>query len=133
VKPTFRRLLTALCLLLLAACGSSSESSNRVRVAASEFRYEPANLTLQAGVVTTLTFKNAGQTLHDLTIVSGPDIPTPDTHASDHMTEKSPFHVVAEAGKEATFMVDLPAGSYTFICSVAGHKELGMQGTINVQ
>jgi uncharacterized cupredoxin-like copper-binding protein len=134
LKPTIRRMLTALCLLLVAGCGSSGESSNRVRVAASEFRFEPANLTLQAGVATTLTFKNAGQTLHDLRIVSGPGIPTPDMHASgDHAGEKQPFHVVAEAGKEATLALNLPAGSYTFICSVAGHKELGMQGTINVQ
>jgi uncharacterized cupredoxin-like copper-binding protein len=103
-------------------------------VAASEFRFEPANLALKPNVATTLTFKNAGQTLHDLTIVSGPNIPTPDMPASgDHMAEKQPYHVVAEAGKEATLALNLPAGSYTFICSVAGHKELGMQGTISVQ
>jgi plastocyanin len=116
------------CTLLLAACGSGTkEETTGVRVAASEFRFEPANIALNANVATTLTFKNAGQTLHDLTIVSGPGIPAPDT------AEKSPFQVVAEAGKETTLMLNLPAGSYTFICSVAGHKELGMQGTISVQ
>jgi uncharacterized cupredoxin-like copper-binding protein len=129
-----RRLLLALCALLLAACGPSAQGPGGVRVAASEFRFEPASLTLQAGAATTLTLKNAGQTLHDLTIVSGPGIPTPDAHASgDHMAEKKPYHVVAEAGKEATLSLNLPAGSYTFICSVAGHKELGMQGTITAQ
>jgi plastocyanin len=134
LNPSCRRLLIAFCLLFLAACGPSSEESNKVRVAASEFRFEPANLALKPNVATTLTFKNAGQTLHDLTIVSGPNIPTPDTPASgDHMAEKQPYHVVAEAGKEATLALNLPAGSYTFICSVAGHKELGMQGTISVQ
>ena len=87
-----------------------------------------------ANAATALTFKNAGQTLHDLTIVSGPGIPTPDAHASgDHQADKQPYHVVAEAGKEATLTLNLPAGSYTFICSVQGHKELGMQGTIDVQ
>jgi uncharacterized cupredoxin-like copper-binding protein len=103
-------------------------------VAASEFRFEPASITLNANAATTLTFKNVGQTLHDLTIVSGPGIPTPDTHASgDHGAEKQPYHVVAEAGKETTLDLNLPAGSYMFICTVAGHKELGMQGTITVQ
>ena len=131
---TIRRFLTVLCMLVLAACGPSAETPSGVRVAASEFRFEPASLTLKANTSTSLTFKNAGQTLHDLTIVSGPGIPTPDAHAGgDHMADKQPYHVVAEAGKEVTLALNLPAGSYTFICSVQGHKELGMQGTINVQ
>jgi uncharacterized cupredoxin-like copper-binding protein len=134
LNPSIRCFLAALCVLFLVACGPSAQAPSSVRVAASEFRYEPANLSLKANVATTLTFKNAGQTLHDLTIVSGPGIPTPDTPASgDHMAEKQPYHAVAEAGKEVTLELNLPAGSYTFICSVAGHKELGMQGTISVQ
>jgi uncharacterized cupredoxin-like copper-binding protein len=134
VHRSIRRLLPPLCALLLAACGSASQAPSGVRVAASEFRFEPASLTLKAGVAITLTFKNAGQTLHDLTIVSGPGIPTPDAHASGgHMADKKPYHVAAEAGREATLALDLPTGSYTFICSVQGHKELGMQGTISVQ
>ena len=134
MNPSIRRLLPALYALLLIGCGPGSQAPSGVRVAASEFRFEPASLALKANVATTLTFKNAGQTLHDLTIVSGPGIPTPDAHASgDHIADKQPYHVAAEAGKEATLTLNLPAGSYTFICSVQGHKELGMQGTINVQ
>lgn len=131
---SIRRALAALCILFLAACGPGAQAPSGVRVAASEFRFEPASLTLTANAPTTLTFKNAGQTLHDLTIVSGPGIPTPDVHAgNDHMADKQPYHVAAEAGREATLALNLPAGSYTFVCSVAGHKELGMQGTIAVQ
>jgi uncharacterized cupredoxin-like copper-binding protein len=51
----------------------------------------------------------------------------------DHMQEHSPYHVAAEAGKQATLSLNLPAGTYTFVCSVQGHKDLGMQGTITVQ
>jgi uncharacterized cupredoxin-like copper-binding protein len=132
-RSIFRRMLPALCALLLAACGTDSQEPSSVRVAASEFRFEPASLTLKAGVATTLTLKNAGQTLHDFTIASGPGIPTPAAMGMQHMQDNSPYHVAAEAGKEATLTLNLPAGSYTFICSVQGHKELGMQGTINVQ
>jgi uncharacterized cupredoxin-like copper-binding protein len=45
----------------------------------------------------------------------------------------TPYHIAATAGKEATLPLSLPAGSYTFICSVSGHKDLGMSGTIAVQ
>jgi uncharacterized cupredoxin-like copper-binding protein len=134
-RSTGRLLLPALCALLLAACGGASaqQSPASARVVATEFRFEPSALTLKAGEPTTLTFKNAGQTLHDLTIDSGPGIPTPDAHGGDHMSDKQQYHVAATAGKEAALSLSLPAGSYTFICSVSGHKDLGMSGTIAVQ
>jgi uncharacterized cupredoxin-like copper-binding protein len=127
--------LAALGALPLVACGGSSTIAPAgVRVVATEFRFEPAAITIPAGQATTLTFKNAGQTVHDFTINSGPGIPTSDGHASgDHMADKQPFHVSATAGQEAKLPLTLPAGSYTFICSVSGHEQLGMKGTLTVQ
>jgi uncharacterized cupredoxin-like copper-binding protein len=131
LDQTLRRSLgIALCALLLAACGGAPapEPPAGVRVVATEFRFEPAALALTAGA-TTLTFKDAGQTQHDFTIVAGPGIPA----AAAQAPAQSPYHIAAEPGKEAMLTLKLPAGSYTFICSVQGHKELGMQGTITVQ
>jgi uncharacterized cupredoxin-like copper-binding protein len=129
-RTTRQRTLAALCALLLAACGTTTpEPPAGVRIVATEFRFEPAAPTLMANMAMPLTFKNAGQTLHDFTIVAGPGIP----EAAAQTAAQSPYHIAAEPGKEATLMLALPAGSYTFICSVQGHKELGMQGTITVQ
>jgi uncharacterized cupredoxin-like copper-binding protein len=111
----------------------ASQQSAAAAVTATEFRFDPSALTLKAGQATTLTFKNGGQTLHDFTLASGPGIPTPEPPGTDHMPEQSPYHVEAEAGKQATLALNLPAGTYTFMCSVPGHKDLGMQGTIMVQ
>jgi uncharacterized cupredoxin-like copper-binding protein len=136
-RTIVRWCLPLLCALALAACGGTATQTPHtgVSVTASEFHFEPSALALKAGQATTLTFKNAGQTLHDFTIVSGPGVPTPDAMPSslDRMQENSPYHVAAEAGKQATLSLNLPAGTYTFICSVQGHKDLGMQGTITVQ
>jgi len=36
-------------------------------------------------------------------------------------------------GDSTTVTVNLPAGTYTFYCSVPGHKEAGMTGTLVVE
>ena len=132
---SMRRLAPILCGLLLVACGAlpSQATTATVAVTASEFRFAPATLTLTAGQPTTLLFKNAGQTLHDFMIVSGPGIPTPVAAADDAaMPDDGPYHVSADAGQQATLTLTLAAGTYTFICTVQGHKDLGMHGTLTV-
>ncbi len=38
-----------------------------------------------------------------------------------------------DAGKPGQFTVDLPAGTYTIICEIAGHEQLGMKTTLTVK
>jgi uncharacterized cupredoxin-like copper-binding protein len=132
------RWLTLLCVVLLIGCGAATpqEAPAGLVVTATEFRFNPTTLAIKAGAPSELTLKNAGQTLHDFAIVAGPGIPTPGTEAHDSPTghaDDRPYHVAAEAGTQATLSLNLPAGTYTFICTVAGHADLGMRGTLTAQ
>jgi uncharacterized cupredoxin-like copper-binding protein len=138
MKHPLARHFVLLCVLLLSGCGTTTapEPPTGLIVTATEFRFNPSALTLKAGQPTELTLKNSGQTLHDLAIVAGPGIPTPNMPANDtdpHDSDGSPYHVAAQAGTQATLNLTLPPGSYTFICTVQGHADLGMRGTLAAQ
>jgi uncharacterized cupredoxin-like copper-binding protein len=132
------RYLALLWALLLIGCGATAgqEPPPGLVVTATEFRFNPSALTLKAGEPAELTLKNSGQTLHDFALVSGPGIPTPAAHANGtdpQHSDGSSYHVAAQAGTQATLKLTLPPGSYTFICTVQGHADLGMRGTLAVQ
>ena len=68
-----------------------------------------------AGGAVTLTVDNAGSQLHNLTVEGGEA--TPDI----------------AAGESATLeLVDLTEGSYVVFCSIAGHREAGMEAVVSV-
>ncbi len=86
-----------------------------IDVTGSSYEFEPGEISIQAGedVAIVLT---ATDIQHDFTIVEV------DTHVS------------AETGESAAggLRADEP-GTYTFYCSVEGHREAGMEGTLTVQ
>jgi plastocyanin len=90
-----------------------------------EFEADPAGglayttdkATTKAGSVT-IEFDNPQAVPHDVTIE---DSGGKDVGATDVITESS-----------TSTTVDLKAGKYTFYCSVPGHREAGMEGTLTV-
>ncbi|MCC5953460.1 MAG: multicopper oxidase domain-containing protein [Acidimicrobiia bacterium] len=95
--------------------GSGSAASGPVAVSLDEFTITPAMIHATAGEVT-LAVTNNGMQVHDLEVVEL-GIGTPDL-----------------APGEST-MLDLgevAPGTYTVICTIAGHEELGMVGTLMV-
>jgi len=86
-----------------------------IDVTGSSYEFEPDEITIQAGedVAIVLT---ATDIQHDFTI------------------DELDAHVSADTGEtaEGGLRADEP-GTYTFYCSVEGHREAGMDGTVTVQ
>ena len=81
-----------------------------------DIAYESAPDTAPAG---SLTFEldNQGGIVHNVVI---------DEVGTDPIVE-------APAGETATGNATLEPGSYTYYCSIAGHRAAGMEGTLEVQ
>ncbi|HET6317752.1 MAG TPA: copper-containing nitrite reductase, partial [Chloroflexota bacterium] len=86
-----------------------------ITVNASEFKFVPNSIQVPMGQKVTFTLDNTGVVEHDMTI------------------QAAGFTLLARAGQTATgeFTFD-KAGVFDFICSVAGHKDAGMKGTLTV-
>lgn len=85
-----------------------------IDVTARSFAFAPKRIAVQAGEKVNIRLKSEG-TLHDFT-VAGQDV-----------------HVVAKAGATAVGGMRIAEpGTYSFSCTVSGHRAAGMQGTIVV-
>jgi nitrite reductase (NO-forming) len=89
--------------------------TTQVVVTATEFKFSPTSLQVPVGQKVSFTLQNSGVVEHDLTI------------------QNTPFALHAAAGQSATgdYTFDR-AGVLEFICSIPGHKDAGMKGTLTV-
>lgn len=87
------------------------------RVKGSEFTFEPAELTVEAGRPVAVTLVNTGEVEHEWELIGGDGSEIAHAHAA--------------AGEEATalFTLDEP-GAYEVRCTVPGHTEAGMVGSV---
>ena len=84
---------------------------------ASEFGYETTVTELEAGHPFTVQLHNEGVHEHDLTF--------------EGLEDLGGIHLLPGEDDKATFIIDEP-GSYTYYCTVPGHKEAGMAQTLEV-
>jgi plastocyanin len=80
--------------------------------------YTTTSATAKAGKVT-IDFKNPQSLTHDVAIESSSG------------EEVGATELIADGSDSTT--VDLKPGTYTFYCSVPGHREAGMEGTLTVK
>jgi plastocyanin len=136
-RLTVLMLLCALAALGLAACGSSnndktsssattgttgasSGGSSTLKVSADPsgaLKYQQSSLTAKAGKVK-VEFTNKSPVPHDVAIAKG--------------NTKLGVTQVTTSGTSST-TVNLKAGTYNYFCTVDGHKQAGMSGTLTVK
>ncbi len=136
-------MVVGLAALGLAACGGSSNSTTAASTPAStstgaagggakggastievstpsgsSLAFDQKSLSAKAGIVT-VDFKNNQALQHDVAVAdsSGKVLGQTDLVSSG----------------SATTTVQLTPGTYTFYCTVPGHREAGMQGTLTVK
>jgi plastocyanin len=83
-----------------------------------QLKFTSSSLTAKAGKVT-VQFTNDASLSHNLTIQQGTSGPTVGA-------------IPTFQGGTKRLTVNLKPGTYTFFCSVPGHRDAGMQGTLTV-
>jgi plastocyanin len=137
-------IVAALAVVGLAACGGSSDDNSTTAAATppsttpaggggaaggastvdistpsgSDLAFDQKDATAKSGSVT-INFDNKQSLSHDVAVAdsSGQELGKTDLVASG----------------TANTTVDLQPGTYTFYCTVPGHKEAGMEGTLTVK
>ena len=126
-------LVLAALVLALSACGGGGSSSSTtpattggggggggstVKISADPsgaLKYEQTDVSATAGSIT-IDFTNMSSLPHDVTIEGNGA-----SGATDQITDST-----------TSTTVDLDPGTYTFFCSVDGHRAAGMEGTLTV-
>ncbi len=117
-----------LVLIIMAGCGSSASSVpvSSLSVEMSEFRFDPADMTIIAGKEITLSLKNTGGVDHEFTILrKGVVVKIPFDPEQQGKDILAQFKIGAKQSGEFTFTLP-EAGEYQVICSIQGHMEAGM-------
>ena len=125
-------------ILLVSACGGTTQPSTEIAVEATDFAYSPLSITIPAGQPVTLMLKNSGKVEHDFVIdkITVTDIAASDNGPAEHHQMHQPeydLHFFARAGESSTLeFTALEPGTYEIFCSIEGHKEAGMIGKLIV-
>jgi plastocyanin len=98
------------------AAGASTSALSLAANPAGQLSYDTRQLSAKAGKVT-ITMTNMSPLEHNVTIAQGTTV-----------LGATPTFV----GGKRTLTLELKTGTYTFYCSVPGHRQAGMEGTLTV-
>lgn len=104
--------------------------SDTVSVLATEFAFDPADVTIPAATEVPVTLDNAGAVVHNWTVLSE-EIGSEAEFSEDLVLAQVP-DTEGGASTEEAITID-EAGDYQVICTIPGHLDGGMAGTVTVQ
>ena len=117
IRPLVAAAAAALALAALPAQAAPQVTTLRITTApGAAMKYTTTSLRARAGVVT-IVMKNAGILPHNVAIKGN------GVNVKDKVVSK---------GGISTATAKLRRGRYTFYCSVPGHEQAGMKGTLTV-
>ncbi len=135
----FRLLLLTAALALTAGCNSAAPVQE-ITVTAKDYRYIPDKITVKAGQKVRITFINSDAVEHDVSAAAAVQVGQQQGgshhagHADASVGSVAPLHLHTDSNTTATIeFTPQNKGTYELFCSVTGHKEQGMVGTIVVQ
>lgn len=118
--------------LVLTACGGGGgASSNSIKAEMSDFAFKPNAWTVKAGEEISLELTNTGTVEHDWSLMIQPAEAPFD--AADEPNVVSKFDLATGQSTTVTFTAPTEPGEYQVICTVPGHMEAGMVGTLTVE
>ncbi|HTK43888.1 MAG TPA: cupredoxin domain-containing protein [Patescibacteria group bacterium] len=124
--PVARTVVLPAVATLVVACGGGGAASagpatpvpsGVIAIEAKEYAFTPSSVSVAAGSVR-FAVKNAGTQEHEFEVFKG-----------DQVIDEIEG-IVPGLTKDAT--MTLEPGTYTFMCKINGHDQLGMKGTLTV-
>lgn len=98
------------------ACASPMAAGGEVTIDMVDIAFVPTEITIPADTDVTIMLPNKGASVHNF------NVDELDVHSGD-----------APGGQTVSVTIKAPAGEYEFYCSIPGHKESGMVGTLIVE
>ena len=141
MKKIFVLILGVLTLTLAACSGgatSSSSAAQQITIEASEFNFQPATIEVSAGRPVKLVMRNKGAVEHDWAIMKIPMMGKNESSMGGHdmsgVSNEPELHLNVALGRTGQVeFTPTEKGTYQIACTVAGHKEAGMVGTLVVK
>jgi plastocyanin len=142
-KLTILLAALAIASLTLAACGGDDDDDETTPAATEPAQTQPADGGAGGGETLALEADASGALKFDtdqLSAAAGTvtiDLTNPAAISHDVVLEQDSQELgrtdLISNGDEDSFTVTLQPGEYTYYCSVPGHRESGMEGTLTAQ
>ena len=99
------------------ATQSPATGVTEINVSGNEFSFSPASINVKAGERVKITFRNIGRAPHNL-VLEGLGITTKTINGGQ---------------TDIVEFIAPSAGTYSFFCSIPGHRSAGMEGSLKVE